>query len=267
MKKTLLLLFLASSCIAFSQAPVDGFYKGKGHLDLGLSAGYEMSSKYFAGTDKIALGRDIISASIFAGYGITDRLDVYASVPYVQINKVQGLQDGSLYLKFRAFEKDLEHARISISLAAGGLTNLTDYETEGGSAIGQQAKTLDLRPILHYQCHSGLFFTAQGAYLLKSDPTPSAINAALKVGYAAPSYYLDVWYAYQTSDGGLNYRGDNPIGYSFTELGVDYHKAGLTFYKPFSNKLGGFANASYVLSGRNISQGTGFGIGLVWKAL
>ena len=260
------LTFSLCSAALFAQGPIDGFYKGKGHVDIGLGANMETSSEFFAGTSTIGLGRDITALSFFALAGITDKLDAQISVPYLKINDVQGLQDGSIYLKYRALEKAFNQSKLSFTIAAGASSNLSDYETEGGSAIGQQAKSFDLRPLIHYQLYNGLFLTAQAGYQWKSNPTPDALQASIKLGYAAPKYYLDLWYAYQGSDGGLDYRGETPVN-SFKQLGVDYDKAGLTFFYPFSDKLGAYVNGSYILSGRNISQTTGYGLGLVWKVL
>lgn len=265
-KIALTTLALFTGLSGFSQGRVDGFFKGKGNLDIAIGGGAEFANEFYAGTNKISLSRTIVNGSIFMGVGVLNNLDVYASAPVVSINNVTGLQDGSIFLKYRLFEKSLTKGQFSASIAAGYSTNLTDYQTEGLNAIGQQATILDIRPVIHYFSNSGWFGTFQAAYNFKSEPTPEALNAALKIGRASAKHYFDFWYDHQTSFGGSDYRG-TPTPSTFKELGVDYHKVGATYYKSFSNIIGIYTGLSYVLTGRNIGKGTGVSLGVVIKPL
>jgi hypothetical protein len=260
-----LLLIFSLSIMVYSQGRVDGFYKGKGNLELGLGGGVEVSNNYFAGTTKISLGRTISNANLFAAYGIAKGFDVYLSIPYVIINNVRSVQDGSIYFKKKFLIMDFGSTSLSVSLAAGYSGNLAQYQTEGLSAIGQEAKVIDIRPILHFKNNNGWFSTLQYGYLYKFDPVPPANNLTIKAGYAAASYYFDFWYDFQNTEGGRDYLG-TPAPTTFRELGVSYHKIGATFYKPFGSKFGGYAGVSSVITGRNISQGIGVNIGVILKA-
>ncbi|NEN24177.1 hypothetical protein G3O08_11755 [Cryomorpha ignava] len=252
------------NAIAFAQGPVDGFYKGKGNAEIGIGGGASLNKNFYAGTDLIALKRNIVNVSIFAGVGLTENLDVYASLPFLAINDEKSLQDASVYLKYRLLNRKLSGGSLQLSLAAGFSSNLVDYQTEGGSALGQQAKVIDIRPVLHFASNSGWFYTLQGAYLYKFSPVPEAMNAGLKIGKATSNYYFDLWYAYQYSFGGLDYRGD-PAPATFRELGVDYNQIGGTYYRPFTDKLGGYIGASYSFAGRNTVNGYGFNLGMTFK--
>lgn len=256
--------FVLFSLNFFAQGPVDGFYKGKGNAEIGLAGGGSFNKEFYAGTDLIALKRNIFNVSLFAGVGLSENMDVYATVPYLVINNENSLQDGSLYLKYRFLNRKLSGGSLQLSLAAGFSSNLADYQTEGGSALGQQAKVLDIRPVLHYASNNGWFYTLQGAYLYKFEPVPQALNAGLKIGKATSTYYFDLWYAYQYSFGGLDYRGD-PAPTTFRELGVDYNQIGGTYYRPFSDNLGAFIGVSYSFAGRNTVRGYGFNLGMTFK--
>ena len=257
-----LLLAMGHSSICYAQAPVDGFFKGKGNIVAGLGAGVDLSDTYFAGTDEIALTRNGVTASLFGIAGLHDNLDISASIPLVLINGNGGLQDGSVYLKYRALDFQMTSSKLEVSLAAGISTPLADYETETSSAIGQQATVIDFRPILHFQSNSGWFATGQFGYQIKSDPTPSSTSMAFKFGRAQSEHYYDVWYTNQFADGGLDYLSDNALN-SFKELGTDFHKVGVTYYRPVSEKLGVYLGGNSVLSGRNISKGFGVSLGAV----
>jgi hypothetical protein len=274
MKNIICLVFIVLTVNTVNgQGRVDGFFKGKGNLDFVLSGGYENNKNYFAGKNKIALGREIFIANTFIAYGITNRLDVNFSMPYIMVNtNTRGLQDASLFFKYKLMPINIGAVEGEgvpkiygdLILAGGVSSNFTDYQTEGGSAIGQQAKTIDLRPVLQMYFLHGIFATLQVGYAYKFNPVPNSLSPAIKVGIAKAKIYADVWYEYQYSFGGLDYQG-TPIPSSFRELGVNFHKIGTTVYTPIKNKFGIFVGGSYLISGRNTSQGLGVNAGIVLK--
>ena len=257
-------VLLFSSSLLYSQGRVDGFYKGKGALEIGIGGGVEVHKKYFAGTNRVGISRTIFNANLFGAYGITKGFDVYFGLPYVAINKVKSIQDGSIYLKKLLLNVGLDKSDLQVSFAFGYSSNLAEYVSEGLSAIGQKAKVLDFRPVIHLNMESNWFVTLQGAYLYKFDPVPPAVTAALKLGKATAKYYFDFWYDFQNTSGGLDYQG-TPTPDTFRKLGVSYHKVGGTFYQPLGNKFGYYVGASTVITGRNIGQGTSLNIGFIIK--
>ncbi|MEX2484714.1 MAG: hypothetical protein WED10_09145 [Brumimicrobium sp.] len=265
-KSTLLTvaLFIFSISITYSQGRVDGFYKGKGNIEVALGGGSEFASHYFAGTNKIGLSRTILNTSLTIGTGLLDRLDLYMNIPYVSIGEVSSVQDGSVFLKLLIAEKKLSKGDLSFSLAGGYSSNLADYQTGGINAIGQRAKVIDIRPLVHYKFGSW-FTTLQFAYNYKFDPVPNATNGSFKVGKATAKYYFDIWYEHQYAFGGFDYQG-TPAPPSFRELGVSYHKVGGTYYVPMGKRFGFYTGLAYVLSGRNIGQGPIVNVGFVLKS-
>lgn len=259
---TLSLLLLPIS-IMFAQGRVDGFYKGKGNIEVALSGGAEFASHFYAGTDRINLARNIYNTSLTISNGLHERLDLYLNIPYVLIGGVGSVQDGSVFLKYLVHKRKLVQGQLSFNLALGASTNLANYQTGGINAIGQQASLIDIRPVIHYQKGSW-FLTAQYAYNYKFDPVPNATNGSLKVGKAMANYYFDFWYEHQFAFGGFDYLG-TPSPPSFRELGVGFHKVGGTYYRPLGERFGLFFGAAFVLYGRNIGQGPIVNIGLVLK--
>lgn len=264
--RCLFVLILLSLVGFTSQAQIvlDGFYKGKGNFDVGVGATYEIAKEFYAGTNKVGLARDILSVSGFLSYGITDRLDAFVSVPYIKINSVQNFQDGSLHLKYKLLHKEFGNLDISFSPGIGIFQPLSNYQTEGLNGLGQQAKAFAYRGIIHVTYMEGVFLTLQSGYTQKSEPTPSSMPIFAKIGFAHGKFYVDAWYEYQKSFGGLDYRG-TPSPSTFKELGVDYNRIGLTFYKPFGSRFGSYASFIKVLNGRNTGAATGFSLGVVYK--
>ncbi len=261
----LFLFPLLFSSTILSQGRVDGFYKGKGNIEVAFGGGAEFDTHYFAGRNRINLSRTIITSSLTVGTGLYDRLDLYLNIPYVSIGAFRSVQDGSIFLKYLISKKELSKGDLSISLAGGYSANLADYKTEGINAIGQQANILDVRPLVHFQSNTW-FATLQFAYNYKFDPVPNSTNGSFKVGRATAKYYFDIWYENNYTFGGFDYQGI-PSPPSFRQLGVSYHKVGGTYYIPFRNRLGFYTGLAYVLSGRNIGQGPIINVGIVLKNL
>ena len=266
MKKISVVLFLLISCLSYSQGRLDGFYRGENNGTIVLGFGFEDGLKYFAGdvTGKLDLTRSVFYSSLFGAYGITDDLDVNVTIPYIVSDDNADFQDIAIYLKYRLATVDLENSRFEFSIAGGFSTNLTDYDLGGLNDIGQQATIIDARGIVHYQANSGWFATLQSGYAFKFDPTPNSIPATFKAGRALSKWYYDVYYDFQHSFGGIDYRA-TPAPQDFREFGVDFQKVGGTAYRSLGDSFGVYASLSYVFDGRNIFKGPGYGLGLVYN--
>lgn len=259
----ILLLFTFFFSGSYSQAKIDGFYRGSGNGTTVLGLGYEDTPNYFIGTERSDIGRSLFYASFFGAYGITNRLDVNISMPFFLNDDALQIQDVSFYLKYLAYEYQLEKSKLELSFALGFSTPASDYEIGRVNDIGQQATLLEPRFMLHYKGNSGWFLTFQSGYAFKFEEVPDSLPVTFKVGTALSNWYFDAWYDYQHSFGGIDYRG-TPRPQNFREIGVDYHKAGGTVYRSLGVDFGVYASFSYVISGRNVFQGPAYGIGLVY---
>jgi hypothetical protein len=261
---TLLIFSLFIFSVGFSQGKIDGFYKGKHEGSVVLGLGFEDSKSYFAGTEEIDLSRNLYYINLYAAYGITDNLDVNLSLPYLSSDKESNFQDISLMFKYRFFQAASETGNLEISLGAGFSTPISDYKVGGLNDIGQQATIVETRAMVHYKWSLGWFATLQSGFSFKFEETPNSIPVTLKAGKAAGKWYYDVFYNYQHSFGGIDYRG-TPPPQNFSELGVDYHKVGGTLYRSFSEHFGSAINLSYILEGRNTFQGPAYGLSIVYN--
>ncbi|RMA57063.1 transporter [Ulvibacter antarcticus] len=247
----------------FSQGKIDGFYRGKGNTTAVFGLGFEDNKNYFIGEEKSDISRSLYYVNLYGAHGITEDFDVSLSIPFLSSNKNSGLQDMLLFLKYRVFQKEIGKGNLQLSLAGGFSTPLSDYELGGLNDIGQQATVIESRAMVHYQWHSGWFTTLQSGYSYKFEETPSSLPITFKAGKAAGKWYYDMYYDYQHSFGGIDYRG-TPSPQNFKEFGSDFHKIGSTVYRSLGKNFGGFISLSYVLSGRNVFQGPGYGLGLVY---
>jgi|TARA_R100000479_G_scaffold85403_1_gene41576 hypothetical protein len=267
MKSSPLIIFL--SCIliltstqAFSQGKIDGFYRGNGNTTVTLGAGFEDNKDYLAGNDETDIARKLYYVNLFAAYGITKDLDVTVSLPYIEIDDNKNVQDVSFFFKYRTLKKEYSNGKLELSLAGGFSTPVSDYNVGGLNDIGQQATIIETRAMAHYQTNAGWFATLQSGFSFKFEEVPNSLPITVKAGQALDKWYYDVYYDYQHSFGGIDYL-ETPPPQNFRRFGVDYHKIGGTGYRSFTNNFGAYVSVSYVLGGRNIFQGPGYGIGLV----
>ncbi|AXG67848.1 hypothetical protein KORDIASMS9_00030 [Kordia sp. SMS9] len=269
MRKKIVQFFVFVLLLSFSpngnaQGAISGFYNKKGTATLVLGAGFEDSKNYFIGRVKSDLSRNLYSVSIFGIYGISNRLNVQASLPYLSSGEQNGLQDAQIFLKYKAFQQQRETSKLELSFATGFSTNVSDYRVGGLNDLGQQAKILETRALLHYQKKSGWFANVQSGFSFKFEEVPNSFPFTLKIGKASAKSYFDFWYDFQYAFGGIDYRG-TPFPQNFRELGVTFHKVGGTYHFPLSKKSGIYISPSYVVDGRNVFQGFAYHAGFTYQ--
>lgn len=251
-----LLLFLPLA--HFSQGPVDGFFKGKGKLDLALSGGWQSAQNYIGGQGAFAYKRAFGFASVFGEYGITDKWDVIASVPFIK----DKLQDGSFYTKYKILS--LQNDAFSLAPAIGFSLPLAKYDTESALATGQRATQFHGKLVAQYKIGSCFFVQAQSGYNYALDPVPAAFLVSTKVGFSKSGWYLDAWYAYQDGEGNKTYQGSVPYS-TFRELTVDFQQVGGVVYRQINPKIGAFVNASKIIDGLGTFDTFAVATGIVVK--
>src|SRR5690606_29374828 len=98
------------------------------------------------------------------------------SVPYVRtkasagtLHGLDGIQDLSLFLKYRAFQQKMGDGKLSVFAIGGVSVPFTDYPADFlPLSIGMQSKTASARLMVDYQ-QGNLFATASGTYTFRDD--------------------------------------------------------------------------------------------------
>ena len=131
-------LFLVS-IVAFAQSLLNGFMNGKGKGTFAWSYSNENYDNVFlvpADAKGVPVFNDVTvkSVSLFGTYGLTDKLDITASLPYITVNgnasddvlkELQyqnvrkGWQDLSVFAKYRVFETEMSQSKFQIMAGAG----------------------------------------------------------------------------------------------------------------------------------------------------
>jgi hypothetical protein len=269
---------------AQGQGMIDGFMRGRGNLTTALSYSTESYDTYYVKDSAVNnpnLGTiSTTSVNLFAAFGATKYLDVVIGLPFVSANASQGywstqsaLQDFSIYLKGRVYEKDFGAlGKLSAMAAAGYIMPASNYVPDAPVAIGHRSKNLEGRLLVQYRLPFGLFVMTQGGYIQRGNITidrgyevsvPDAWDYVVRVGGSYKIFYADAWLNIQRARSGTNIGAGVP----FPTNAVSYQRAGFTLYSsvPPIKNLGVSAGMSFTLSGENIGKATRVSIGIVYN--
>ncbi|WKN31413.1 hypothetical protein PZB74_20905 [Porifericola rhodea] len=259
-----ILWFFTSSLQA--QNLTDGFTLGQGNTTIALSYSWESYDQFYFADEKrdapAPYGGEIStqSISLFAAYGLTDKLDIIVNLPYIQAKgdgddetldqDVDNLQDVSLFLEWNPLSLETDGGKLSFVGALGLSTPLSDYEADAVLSIGNQSTRMDPKVLIQYQTKSGLFANLQAGYSLRSNDVPNATVLGAKVGFAAAKFYLDIWSESQYSDSDA--PDITPGEVPFNETRVNYAQLGANAYYPISSLVGVSVGYGQYVSGRNV---------------
>jgi hypothetical protein len=280
-------IFSVATHSLLAQGALDGYMKGRGNFDLAPSFSI-MRAPTFIGAAQQEYDAPFSGEmlSLFATYGVTDRFDLVATVPYLFTESQNGLQDGGFYAKYQVVKiENKQLGQLRLIAGTGVSLPLSDYEPTAAGAIGQKATVVPARLIAQWDTRWGPFLNLTGGYNWRLDdyadedladvrlirpnynpaPPPNYATFLLKAGLPAAHYYLDAWVEYQHTapDAGSDYSpgvADLPQAY-----GVSYWQVGGTAYYSENGRRGIFLSGSNMLSGRNVSRLWRLSVGLVFK--
>ena len=302
MKKRLLLFFipLLLTGIARTQTPHDAIMMEK--REICFAFGYDQNKwdQYWEGTTLInnenigTFTRGTFMPMVV--YGITDKLNVLLSTPYVktestggQLAGVQGFQDINIGLKYEAYKKDFGKHRVSALVVAQFSTPLTNYLSDYMPySLGLGTQEVSGRIIAQYEFNKMIYVRGSAAYLWRGQT-----EVERPYYYNNGSYYttyMDVPSAanYQAVLGGWLLKHNLRLEASYTVLnstsGDDIRRWSMPqpTNKMEGTQAGFFAQyyfqsiealkrfslmAAYgqVLEGRNIGKATSVGGGITYQ--
>lgn len=284
MKSHALILTFSLFLTAFfsnAQSPVNAFLQKKGNGSVVLSHNFESYDAVFLVPQRI-VGVPIFnkitinSTSVYATYGLTDRLNVVANVPYITAqgdasdavlknlnyrNTQSGFQDISIYLKYKTLIYSADKLDFSLITAVGFKTPLGDYTVDEGLqsivSIGNRATSFNALAIGFLKTNYGLFASGQVGYALRNNQVPNAFMSELKAGLIQSNFYFDVFVANQTSLSGPDVLAEGFQGF-FPATKVNYTRIGLNIFVPIYKQFGLCTGGSTYIDGRNLGQSSGF---------
>lgn len=236
---------------------------GRKITDVALSYSTESYSKYLFGEEERTIANTIQSLSLFIERGISDSFSLVLSLPYLWIDdKNRGLQDATLFIKYRNEHKRFEKGALDFITAVGLSFPASGYTIDSETPIGERATVFQGRFLGQYKFDMGLFLHLQTGINFRLIPTAqSSLPLLFRVGFGGRRYYVDGWLEYLTT---FNAGVDDQV---FGGAGSKWVKIGGTLYYPITSKWGTFIGGSHTLSGKNIGLAARWNTGMVYKLI
>ncbi len=232
------------------------------------------------------------SVSWMGTYGVTDRLNVIAMVPWMKTEAsagtasgLEGVQDLTAAVKWNALTTPLTaHGDLQVFVVASGSIPLTDYTPDFMPfSIGSHSQRVAGRLSLNWQTKQGWFVEATGAYTWRDTVTlnrssyftddklflsnevamPDMIDYTFRAGWWKHGLYVPISFTQQITAGGSDIRRqDAPfVSNRMNSSRID----GLAkYYFKTPKNFVAQAGASYTLSGRNVGKSTTLQAGLLY---
>ena len=274
-----------------AQMPHDAIYMPKKTICLAVTYTHSSWKEYWENTlkrDNLNMGvMSTQSVMPMVAYGISDKLNLIASVPYIwtktsagNLMGQKGIQDFNLWLKYKL----IESKGLSVHGVVGGSAPFSNYIPDFlPMSIGLQTKSATGRIIASYLHKSGFYLTAHGSYVFRSNikvdrdayqadfrvyntnevRVPNATDASARLGWIKnqgriqAELFLDQF----SCVGGDNIRrNDMP----FPTNNMQMTSAG--FYSKYQPKnIGLNLRVAKVLQGLNVGQSLSYSLGLLYQ--
>ena len=293
MKKTFISCLILTTTILYSQTEVDGLMMPKKNICLGGIFQNSSWSNYWEGTFKrenLNLGTVTSNSYAFnANYGITDKINIIAGLPYIQTKASggtligqSGFQDISFTLKYNVLEKKVNKTTFSLIALAGFSIPTTDYVADYlPLSIGLQSKTTTFRLMGDYQIGK-IFATLSAAYVARANiiidkdayftteyiysnevAMPDVYTNNLRMGYRSEELIAELIYDNWLTLGGFDITKNNmPFPSNMMNMSKIGFHGKYTFKKLRGLALLGGYN--HVIDGRNVGQSQSFYGGLFY---
>ncbi len=282
---------IASAGPASAQTDLDAIMMNKKQFCQGLTYDYSSWDHYWEGTfkrDNENLGTVSSQMLMYMpNYGITNNLNVMASVPYVwtkasqgTLHGMEGMQDLSVFVKWRPLVKSFGKNQFSLFTIGGFTTPLSDYVIEFlPMSIGLGSTNLTARGMIDYRRGR---FTATGsvAYIWRSNvkldkdayydtelhltdevDMPNQTLYQLRTGYRGKYLIAEALLTNMTTLGGYDITKNNSQLYPNLRMNSTMVGANIKYtIKSFTN-LAVVAGANFTIAGRNVGQSKTFNVG------
>lgn len=276
-------LMFSHSLIA--QTDIDAVMMEKNAFCVGPMYSYSKWKNYWEGTlkrENLNIGKIATQMySVMGSYGITRKLNALFSVPYVKtkasagtLHGLKGLQDLSLFIKWRPYQKKLGDGRLSFIGVAGVSVPLSDYTSDLlPVSIGLHSKTALARVIVDYQ-KGDFYVTGSATYVYRDNikldrdeyfttemhytnevKMPDGSNFNFRTGFRNHGWMAEAVVNNWTTLGGFDITRNN-MPFPSNKMNATMVGVNLKYVMPFLPELSIVAGGGTVVAGRNVGQAT-----------
>jgi len=232
------------------------------------------------------------SVSWMGTYGLTDRVNVIAMVPWITtgasagtLSGMDGVQDLTAAVKWNALNTALTSlGTLQVFLVASGSVPLTDYTPDFlPMSIGLASNRASGRLSLNFQTEQGWFVEGTGAYTWRDEVTldrpayftddrlvlsdqvamPDVIDYTFRAGYWKHGLYAPISFTQQITLGGSDIRRQD-MPFVSNRMNSSRLDALAMYYLKKPKNVVVRLGASYAFSGRNVGKSTTLLAGLLY---
>lgn len=286
-------LFIGSTLPLSAQTDIDAIMMGKNLFCTGIMYSGSNWNEYWEGSlkrENFNLGTvSTQMAGPMGNLGVSSRLNVIFNLPYVstkasagQLKGFKGMQDLSLWLKWKPVKKQIGKGTLSLFTIGGYSTPSSDYVADYlPLSIGLRSRNISLRGMADYQV--GVWTaTVSGTYVHRSnieiDRTsyyttemhysnevfmPDAAQFNLRMGYRGKEWLIEAVADNWTTLGGFDITRNNM---PFPSNKMNMTKIGISMkYEPaYVKGLTFIGGANTTVAGRNVGKSAGIQAGLFY---
>lgn len=281
----MLLLAMILPRSLFAQTDIDALMMAKNEFCIGPMYTYSSWKNYWEGTLKrnnANLGTiSTKTVSVMGNYGISRKLSVLFNVPYVKtkasagtLQGMDGIQDLSLFLKWRPFQQKLGNGKLSVLGLAGVSFPLSNYTPDYlPLSIGLHSRTALARLMVDYKWR-GLFTTVSATYLLRDNikidresyyttemhntnevEMPNATNYNFRAGFRNQRWIAEAIVNIWTTLGGFDITRNN-MPFPSNKMNATTVGTNFKYVLPPLPQLSIVAGGNTTVAGRNVGQAT-----------
>jgi hypothetical protein len=286
----ILITGVTSPAVVFAQTDMDAIMMNKKQFCQGFTYDHSSWDHYWEGTfkrDNENLGTVTTQSVMYmANYGITGKLNVMASAPYVwtdaskgTLHGMKGVQDLSVFVKWKPITKSFGKNQFSLFTIGGFSTPLSNYVIDFlPMSIGLGSTNLMARGMIDYR-RARFTVTGSATYVWRSNvkldrdsyydtelhltnevKMPNAALYQLRTGYRGKYLIAEALLTNWTTLGGFDITKNN-MPFPSNKMNATMVGANIKYtLKSFTN-LSLLAGGNYTIAERNMGQSTTFNAG------
>lgn len=273
------------SVSASGQTDIDALMMEKNAFCVGPMYSYSSWKNYWEGTlkrENLNLGKVSTQMySVMGNYGLTRNINLLFGAPYVKtkasagtMHGLDGIQDLSLFVKWRGLQRKVWDGKLSLFGIAGVSFPLTDYTPDFlPLSIGLRSKTALGRIMVDFEKNK-LFATLSGTYMLRDNikidrdayyttemhytnevEMPDAASANFRIGYRSYRLIAEAVLNQMNTLGGFDITRNN-MPFPSNKMNATTVGVNFKYVMPFHPQLSVVAGGSATVAGRNMGQAT-----------